>query len=332
MSKNYNIPIFIPEAACPSKCIYCDQKVITGKKKLPTKEDIISEIEKRTKTFSKPAHIELAFFGGNFTGLNLEEQEYYLKIGLEFFEKGIINGIRISTRPDYINEEILRFLKNYPLETIEIGAQSFDDQVLIACGRKYGSLEIYRACKFIRSFGFKLGVQIMLGLPESNKDKELLSVEQAINLGAAELRIYPLLILKNSEIEKLYAKGEYMPLTLNETIERVKEIILLAEQSNVAIIKVGLQITDELKRNFVAGPLFPSIREMAISEIWLDIFRKYNFHLSKKNVKIVVSPSQINYAIGYKKKNKQFLLSLFKDVKFITDEKLKEREFYVLYY
>jgi|YNPMSStandDraft_2_1061718.scaffolds.fasta_scaffold00288_17 histone acetyltransferase (RNA polymerase elongator complex component) len=331
MIRKYNIPIFIPEAACPSKCIYCDQKIISGHSYLPSKDFIIEEINKRLLTFKRPCEIEIAFFGGNFTGLSFEKQKFYLDIAYEYYTKDLISGIRFSTRPDFIDYHKLKFLINYPVKTIEIGAQSFDDEVLMQSFRGYDSKEIYKAAELINDFGFNLGIQLMLGLPKDNKHKDLFSFNQAIKLKAKEIRIYPTIVLKNSYLERLYYQRKYAPLEIDETINILKEIFLLADNKNVKIIKVGLQITDELKKNFVAGPLVPSLKEKALSEIWLDTFKSFNFDKTKTKTTIYTSSEELNYAIGYEAMNKKYLKEQYKIVEFKLDKSLKKREFYVLY-
>ncbi len=332
--KHYNIPIFIPEWACPFQCIYCNQKVISGTEKIPSIENVISIIEKYLSTINyKNSEVEIAFFGGNFTGLPATVQKQYLEVAFKYITSQIVKSIRISTRPDYINAENLELLKKYNVKTIELGVQSLEDEVLFQSERGYKSVDVDKACKLIKNNEFELGLQMMVGLPGDTPQKSIETAKKIVKLGAQNTRIYPTLVIKNTELEKLFYQGMYSPLSLIDTITIVKQLIMIFENANIKVIKVGLHPSDNLTMlGIVAGPFHYSFRQLCETEIWFDIFTSYfnSKKISKlMSADIFVSPTNITSAVGYQTKNKIMLSKLFRKVRFIADEKLKHRDFYV---
>ena len=223
--KYFTIPIFIPQLACPFQCIYCNQRSISGTLTEPTEQEILKIIELHLSTIPLlNSHIEVGIFGGSFTCLPENDQEKYLKIIQPFFESGVIQGIRLSTRPDYITENILNALKKYNVTTIELGAQSLDDEVLKLSGRGHKAKDIINASKLIKQNGFSLGLQMMLGLPGDTLEKSTRTAKAIVSLKADNTRIYPTLVIKNTVLEKLYRENNYTPLSLMEAVEWTKEV------------------------------------------------------------------------------------------------------------
>ena len=312
MKKQYIIPIFIPHLGCPNDCTFCNQKSISGTKKMPTKDEIKKEIEENLKYFKdENRYVEIAFFGGSFTGIDKKLQEEFLQIANEYIEKKQVDSIRISTRPDYINKDILKMLKKYNVKTIELGVQSTNDYILKKCKRGHTFDDIKKASKLIRRHRFTLGHQIMVGLPESTKLDELNTAKDVIKLKPKIVRIYPVLVIKGTELEKEYEKGEYEPITVNQAVERCKELVYLFNKKKIEVIRIGLQNTEEItdpageKSSVVSGPYHPAFGQLVEDSIWYDsILDKIKaVNVKVKDARLLVNPENLNNAIGHKKSN-----------------------------
>ena len=312
MKKQYIIPIFVPHLGCPNDCIFCNQKSISGQMKMITKEDVKNTIEFYLKNFKdKEAYIEIAFFGGSFTGIDEKLQDEFLSAAYEYVEAQKVNGIRISTRPDYINKNILKRLKKYKVQTIELGVQSANDYILKRSGRGHTFEDVKRASRLIRWNGFKLGHQMMIGLPESTRIDEINTAKKLIKLKPKIVRIYPVLVIKNTKLEKEYNKGKYEPLPLVQAVETSKEIYKMFIKKNIEVIRVGLQNTDEItnpeKENsqVVAGPYHPAFRQLVESSVWYDIIlnKIKKLNVKVKEVEVTVNPSEVNNVVGHKREN-----------------------------
>ena len=272
MKKHYIIPIFVPHLGCPNDCIFCNQRSISGQQKMITNEDVKKTIEFYLDNIKdKEAKKEVAFFGGSFTGIEEEKQEEFLKTAYEFIKAGKIDTIRISTRPDYINKKILKRLKKYKVETIELGVQSANDYILKRANRGHTFEDVKKASKMIRWRGFKLGHQMMVGLPESTRIDEINTAKELIKLRPKMVRIYPVLVIKNTRLEKEYLEGKYTPLTVVQAVETCKELVSMFNQKGIDVIRVGLQNTDEITdpniegSEVVAGPYHPAFRQLVES-------------------------------------------------------------------
>lgn len=202
MSQHYIIPIFVPHLGCPNDCVFCNQKSISGEQRQVSAEEVKEQIEFYLKSFKNKENtfIEVAFFGGSFTGIPQTKQEELLQAVQEYIEKGQVNSIRISTRPDYINKEILKLLKKYKVHTIELGVQSSNDYILKRSKRGHTFDDVKKASKLIRWNGFCLGHQMMVGLPESTRLDELNTARDLAKLKPKIMRIYPVLVIKNTRI------------------------------------------------------------------------------------------------------------------------------------
>ncbi len=336
MSNHYTIPIFIPELACHYKCIYCNQQKISGMMKIPSSDEIIQTFDKYLSTINyKNNDVEIGFFGGSFTGLSMEKQKELLLLTQPYVDKKKVQSIRLSTRPDYINEELLDLLLKYNVNTIELGAQSMDDEVLKFSGRGHVAEDVRRSAKLIKDFGFNLGLQMMIGLPLDTPQKAMATAKEIIDLGANNTRIYPTLVIKNTPLEDLYNKGIYQPLTMDETIMQVKELVKLFEAAEVNIIRIGLHPSEGLLSgdDLIAGPFHPSFKELVMTELWKDLLMHlFNNNNSDKNLFVFTSAKAYNFAVGYYGSNRKHLQKYYKTVSFKVDELLKGNEFYVDYY
>lgn len=328
--KHYTIPVFIPELACPFRCIYCDQYNISGKVKMTSPDNIKNIVNEHLASFREVERVvEIGFFGGNFTGIDTDLQKTFLDEAQKFVDAGSVNAIRLSTRPDYIDDQRLSLLQKYSVKTIELGAQSMDDEVLLSSGRGHTSDDVAKASLLIKSKGFTLGLQMMIGLPGDTLEKSIITAKKIIGSGATETRIYPLLVIKGTEIEKFYKSGIYKPLSLDEAVRWTKEIYKLFDDEGVKILRIGLHPSEGFLTgtSFVAGPFHQSFKELVLTEIWNDILKENCNHLSSNEITICVAPDQFNYAIGYSGKNSKMLNETFRKVQFNTDNSLKNREF-----
>lgn len=246
MKKQYIIPIFVPHLGCPNDCIFCNQKSISGESKQVTKEDVRRIIEEHLKYVKENSKVEIAFFGGSFTGIDEEKQNELLRTACEYIKQGKAESIRISTRPDYIDKSILKRLKKYKVKTIELGVQSANDYILKKAGRGHTFEDVKKASKLIRLYGFYLGHQMMVGLPESTHLDEINTAKQLIKLKPKMVRIYPVLVIKNTKLEKDYEEGKYKALTVVQAVETCKELVKLFAKKNIEVIRIGLQPTDTI--------------------------------------------------------------------------------------
>jgi histone acetyltransferase (RNA polymerase elongator complex component) len=263
--KHYTIPFFIPHKGCPHKCIFCDQRSITGEN-MPDLSDIPEKIERYLSTMpSRGAHIEVGFFGGTFTGLPLEEQKAFLDPAKMFLDQGRIQGIRLSTRPDLIDEAKVSFLKAHGVTCIELGVQSMSDKVLSAAKRGHTAEDTESASRMILGAGLTLGHQMMLGLPHSGFDEEFYTAKRIRELGASQVRIYPVIVIKGTELADRWSRGEYFPLDEEEAIERSARLIVYLESGKTKVIRCGLHPSEGLisGEEYLAGPFHPAFGQKA---------------------------------------------------------------------
>lgn len=335
--KTYNIPIFVPHKGCPFDCVFCNQKRITGSVKEVTPQDVVSIISGYLVTLPQNNRIvEAAFFGGSFTGIPIAEQSALLAAAKSFLDKGLIDGIRLSTRPDYITVEILDNLIKYGVTTIELGVQSMDNDVLKSSNRGHTSYDVTEAVKLIKKYPFKLGLQMMTGLPGDTAEKSLRTADEIIQLKPDFVRIYPTLTIKDTYLETMYNSGRYVPQTIDEAVELSKKLLLKFEKNDICVIRIGLQSTDEISENgsVVAGPVHSSFRELVESSIFYDkIENIVQDEISQGTLKpgdrknIFVNPRNISKAIGNKKANIKKIKEKFGvDLKITGDENTDRNE------
>ena len=312
MKKQYIIPIFVPHLGCPNDCIFCNQKSISGQKKNMTKEEakkIIDDYLENIK--NEDAQIEIAFFGGSFTAIEVEKQEELLGLAYKYIENGQVESIRISTRPDSIDKETLKRLKKYKVKTIELGVQSANNYILKRSNRGHTFEDVKKASKLIRRYRFDLGHQIMVGLPESTKIDEINTAKALIKLRPKMVRIYPVLVIKNTKLEEEYNEGKYEPLPLVQAVETCKELVEMFVKKKIDVIRVGLQNTDEITNpeektsEVVAGPYHPAFRQLVESSLWYDaiVAKIKKLNVKVKEVEVTVNPADSNNVIGHKKEN-----------------------------
>ena len=322
---------------CPYKCTFCDQKKISGEQKRVSAKDVKETIEYYLSNFEdKSNYVEVAFFGGSFTAIDVKIQIELLEAVQEYIKVGKVNSIRLSTRPDYIDKEILKRLKKYHVKTIELGVQSSNDYILNKCQRGHSFEDVKKASKLIRRYGFTLGHQMMVGLPESNELDEINTAKAIIKLRPKIVRIYPVLVIKGTKLEEEYEQNEYIPLTIDQAVERSKKIMELFNKKNIEVIRLGLQNTDEIsepnseKSQVIAGPYHPAFRQLVEDSIWYDKIveeiKKVNAKVME--VKIIANKNDVNNIIGHKKENVLKLKDMYEvDVIVKPSEKMRKGKF-----
>lgn len=336
MKKEYIIPIFVPHLGCPNDCTFCNQKKISGQTKNVKAEDVKNTIEYYLNNFKDDnKYIEVAFFGGSFTGIDVDKQKELLSVAYEYIKNKKIDSIRISTRPDYINKEILKMLKSYGVKTIELGVQSTNDYILNKSKRGHTFEDVKKASKLIRKNGFILGHQMMVGLPESTRQDEINTAKDLIKLKPKIVRIYPVLVIKGTQLEKDYESGEYTPLTVEQAVETAKDLLVLFNKKKINVIRIGLQNTNEItdpnskKSQVVAGPYHPAFRQLVESRLWYDNIaneiKKVNSNVT--HIQIDVNPSDINNAVGHKRINIEKINDTYNtDLKINPNSKIKKEK------
>ena len=333
MRKQYIIPIFVPHLGCPNDCVFCNQKSISGQTKQVTKEDVKKTIEEHLKYVKENSIVEVAFFGGSFTGIEKEKQIELLSTAYEYVKQKKVQSIRISTRPDYINKEILKRLKKYRVKTIELGVQSANDYILKKAGRGHTFEDVKKASRLIRFYGFNLGHQMMVGLPESTTLDEINTAKQLIKLKPKIVRIYPVLVIKGTKLEQDFKEKKYKALTVVQAVEICKELVKMFTKKKIEVIRIGLQPTDTISdptnqnSEVVAGPFHPAFRQLVESGMWYDVIvdkiKKLNAKV--KEVEVIVNPQDVNNVVGQRRENISNLKDVY-DVDLIVkaDNKIKQ--------
>ena len=308
MSKgSYIIPIFVPHDGCPFDCVFCNQRKITG---LETSmdaamvKDIIEEY-KITIGEKSNKHIEVAFFGGSFTGIDMNIQNQLLSVAKRYKDDGYIDDIRLSTRPDYIDNKILENLIAMGVSVIELGVQSLNQEVLDKSNRGHTKQDVVKASKLIRNKGIKLGLQMMVGLPGDTLETVIETAKGIIQCLPSFVRIYPTLVVKGTALEKQYENGQYKALEVEDRDQTSYTAYSLFVENNIKVIRVGLQPTDHISlgNDVVAGPFHPSIRQLVEGKIILDRILCFLGERKFANLVVRINNKKISQLVGNKKTN-----------------------------
>lgn len=311
MKRKYIIPIFVPHAGCENECVFCNQNKITLKCDDEEDDNIEELISFYMNVYKGRQNIEIAFYGGSFTGINETRRRKLLEIAKKYIEKGFVDTIRISTRPDQISKEILNELQDYNVSIIEIGVQSFNESVLKLAKRGHNTLDVENAARMIRDMNFKLGIQTLVGLPGSNYETEIESAKKVIECNPNFVRIYPLLVLKETELEKMFYERKFNPLSINDAVEVCADLVNLYTNHNIAVIRLGLQSQENFHsgKDLVAGPYHPAFRQL-VDDVLVRRELEKRLKKSKGNDSIVtisINPLDINNFVGHKKQNIKFI-------------------------
>lgn len=325
MSKIHsNISVFVPHIGCPNKCSFCNQRYITGAFKAPHPEDVEAAVKTaiNSKNYNSKT-TEIAFFGGSFTAINRSYMESLLETASGFVNVGIVSGIRISTRPDAIDDEILMLLKSYGVTAIELGAQSLNDRVLKMNNRGHSSKDVEKAAMLIKKHGFELGLQIMTGLYGDDNDSVLRTVQKIIDIAPDTVRIYPTIVLKDTDLEALYLDGIYEPQPLGDAVKLASKLYLQLTNAGIRVIRLGLHSIEE--GSFVAGPWHPAFAELCYSQIMLSKVLGNLFNEGK--YVIFVNKSCVSKMTGQRKSNLTYLKKRGFDCVVKVDNTIADLEF-----
>ena len=306
--RHVNIPIFIPHMGCPNDCVFCNQRAISGHNEFQI-EEAKREIDEALSTIPEGVTTEIAFFGGSFTGIERSLMIELLDLAQGYVDCGKVKEIRLSTRPDYIDGEILSILSRYSVRTIELGIQSLDDRVLAASRRGHNAECAIRACKAVKEAGFELIGQMMIGLPLSTAEEEMMTARKICEVGADGARVYPTVVFKDTELARMSEVGSYFPLELEDAVERTKNVLDIFDRAVVPCIRVGLCASENLSdaSKAIAGANHSAIGEMAMSRLYFERICKEldKMEIRGGGVTVYVSSGSVSKAVGQKKKNKR---------------------------
>lgn len=307
--KHSNVALFIPNNGCKNECSFCNQRSIVGQAYQPTGEDVVKAIKvakDSLKANTKDA--EIAFFGGSFTAIDRNYMIELLNAAYPFIKNGEFKGIRLSTRPDYIDEKILAILKKFGVTSIELGAQSMNDEVLKANNRGHSRQDVIDASNLIKNTGFSLGLQMMTGLYKTTKERDIKTAEDFISLKPDTVRIYPTVVIKGTKLQELYDSGEYIPFDVEQSVILCTKLLQLFNKNGIKVIRMGLHASEQLRKDYVAGAYHPAFKELCESRLMLD---KVKDILSKDeydtNIEISVNDKCVSKMIGQKKTNIELL-------------------------
>ena len=324
------IPIFIPHQGCPQQCLFCNQHSITGEGE--GRVDVAMQVAATIREWlarprrPAPERPQVAFFGGSFTCLPRTRQEELLAVVQPFLQSGQVGCVRISTRPDCVDREVCSFLLSQGVRIVELGVQSLDDRVLQASWRGHNAEHSRRAVALLQAAGLEVGIQLMPGLPLETTGSFLRTVREVVALGPAFVRLYPVLVVAHAELAEMYKRGEYRPLSMNRAIAltcRAKEMLTAA---TIRVVRIGLQPSESLERELLAGPYHPAFGELVASRIWLQRIRPVLASCPiGKRVTIQISPRDLSAVIGMKRLNIQRFerLGLADRLEIRTDNEMK---------
>lgn len=310
MAKRNIIPIFIPHYGCPNDCVFCNQRKITGMSTDISNSDVERTILEYLSYFKRKDNVEIAFYGGSFTAIPIIQQIEFLEVAYRFKRENKVDSIRLSTRPDAIDDKILSNLKNYGVDIIELGVQSLDEEVLKLSNRGHSVKSVYNASKLIKDYGFKLGLQQMIGLPGDSLEKSIFTAKEFVKLNPFCVRVYPTLVIEDTKLYDDYKNGDYKALNLDESIEFVSDIMHIYYINNINVIRVGLQPTENINFDGVAaGAFHPAYRQLVesfyIKKSILNYFK--NTDNISDNITIKASGKNISNISGQKSANKEEL-------------------------
>lgn len=325
--KHANIALFVPHEGCPHRCVFCDQRTISGQTSRVTQEDIDKavDIAVNSPSFS-PQDTEIAFFGGSFTAIDRDYMLSLLKGASKYVANGTVRGIRCSTRPDAIDDEILDIYTSFGGTTIELGCQSMDDRVLEMNRRGHTALDTENAAGLIKAHGVSLGVQMMTGMYGDSEEGTVKTAEKLIALEPDCARIYPTIVLDNTALGVLYKRGEYKAQTLEEAVPLCAKLLRMFEGKNINVIKLGLHASNEVGENALAGAYHPAFRELCESRIYLENAQRLLSSKPAGEYVLAVNSREVSKATGQKKCNAAYLAQKGWLVRFAQDDNLQKYE------
>lgn len=310
--KQTNISIFIPHLGCPHKCSFCDQRSISGEKKAPSAKEVWELLNEQAAHLEQIGMTaEIAFFGGSFTAIERGYMESLLSVAARAVKKfPVYTGIRCSTRPDCISEKILNILKSYGVTTIELGAQSMDDNVLKANERGHSAEDVRKASALIKSYEIELGLQMMTGLYRDTPESCIYTAEEFIKLAPDTVRIYPTVILRGTRLGELFERGEYTSFTFDETVDLCAKLLRKFTEKQIRVIRLGLHASADVEREMLGGVYHPALREIVESRMCLEDMKSRLATFEKGHYLIFTDPKNLSKVIGQKRCNIKALAKL----------------------
>lgn len=298
--------MFIPHLGCPHACVFCNQRTISGCAEFD-EAAVPVLIERALATIPRDCDCQIAFFGGSFTGIDRGLMLRLLETAAGFVRSGRVSSVRLSTRPDFIDREVLEILSRYPVRTVELGIQSTSDAVLTASGRGHTAADSERACRMVREAGFELVGQMMIGLPLSDAEREKQTARDLVAFGAEAARIYPTVVFAGTQLEAMTARGTYRPLSLDEAVTRSADAYEILNAGGVRCLRIGLCASEELTdpRLAVAGPNHPALGELVLGEVrYRELARAVAAAgLAGRRVALTVPAGRISQTVGQGRRN-----------------------------
>lgn len=329
--KHVNVGLFVPHNGCPHQCTFCNQRAISGQSSQVTPADVDRAVATAVKNPDSKGG-EIAFFGGSFTAIDRKTMIGLLQAAYKYVQNGSFKGIRCSTRPDAIDDEICSILKEYGVTAVELGAQSMNDEVLRLNRRGHTSQDVINASKMLKSYGFELGLQMMTGLYGSTDDDCIETAERIISLQPDTVRIYPTVVIKNTELEKLYRSGEYIPQTVDSAAELCARLLLMFDRAKINVIRTGLHSGGGVEKDYVAGAYHPAFKEICEGKIYLNEAVEYieKNGIQHGKIEIHVSPYAISKMTGQKRMNIKRLEERGYDAKITADKEMGKYQLYII--
>ncbi|MBE6818466.1 MAG: radical SAM protein [Ruminococcaceae bacterium] len=318
-----NIAIFVPHAGCPQCCSFCNQHVIAGQQHRVCAADVTAALE---RALQNPHHRDnqIAFFGGSFTAMDRAYMRELLEATVPYREA--FAGIRLSTRPDAIDREVLSFLKPYGVAAIELGAQSMDDSVLALNRRGHTAADVVRAAALIKEAGVELGLQMMTGLYGDTDEKAIATAKGIAALQPATVRIYPTVVLEGTELDRLYKSGQYTPQSVEQAVKLCVKLMRIFEEANIRIIRVGLHASEELSGKRTAGAYHPAFKELCLAQMYYENALALLRELPQGRYTLAVGSRYLSQMAGQKKENIRKLLQAGYAVKIVPEAALEAYE------
>ena len=313
-ARNSIIPVFVPHLGCPNDCVFCNQRRISGHTEPATAQTVRTAIENAAALPPKGAKRQLAFYGGSFTAIPVAEQTALFEAAKPYLDDGTISSIRLSTRPDAIDVETLARLKKYSVQTVELGAQSLCDKVLWLSNRGHTAKEVEDAARLVKQAGFELILQMMTGLPGDTDESCVETAKKIIALRPDGVRIYPTVIVRDTELYDMWKAGTYKEHTVSDAVRVCAKITRLFDEAGIPIIRMGLNPTEDLSGgDAVGGAYHPALGELVRSRMMLDkAVQLLDGIEPDKHVVLGVNRSDVSKMIGQHRCNAEALKSQFK--------------------
>jgi len=320
--RHANVALFVPHAGCPHDCCFCNQRTIAGVSAPVTSADVTAVCERALKTLPADTVAQIAFFGGSFTAVERETMVSLLEAAQPFLASGRFDGVRISTRPDAVDDEVLTVLRHYGVTAVELGAQSMDDRVLTACGRGHTAEDVVRASRLIKEYGFSLGLQMMTGLPADSDEGALETARKLAALEPDTVRIYPTVVIDGTPLGAWFRSGRYVPPTLEQTVGLCAKLLCFFEQErHIPVIRLGLHDGEELRGRVLGGGYHPALRELVEGRLYLNTALDALTQGDHQScpVTLAVNDRAVSKMTGHKKGNLIFLRQRGFDIEVAPD-------------